>query len=201
MGNPNFKLLRVTGRLTNNDQTLYRPVLISKGIITLSDIADFISDKSSLTRGDVFSGALLLADELHRWLREGNTVDLGPLGRFAQQVEAAVPITDPDRFYPGDVRFRRIAYDPDLAYRSTYAGMRYRRDHSEEQLTGRSDAELATEVLALRRQYRLIHVELVRKALQVGYDRAMAIVKGLVADGRLQQLTLERRRFYAFVDE
>lgn len=198
MSKPKFKLQCIAGKFADPQAPAYYPVLVSKSTITLDDIAHRISDKCSLTIGDVASTVISLASELNHWLREGHSVDLGLLGRFVHQVQARRPLTEPAEVLNSDVIFRRIQYVPEAGALMDFRLQLYQHDRSAEQLRTFTPAQRQAMIMEMGATYRMIHATQVRRLLNTGFRQVKSDLEALVRRGLLEPHYLERRLFYFF---
>lgn len=77
-----FKLSPKVNSLKNPPETLYYPRAVKRAEIGLHEIAENISEASSLTRADVHAVIIALTDQLVRYLDNGYIVRIGEFGTF-----------------------------------------------------------------------------------------------------------------------
>ncbi|MEG1905340.1 MAG: hypothetical protein RR212_13160 [Bacteroidales bacterium] len=198
MSKPKFKLQPVAGKFATPEAPAYYPVLVSKSTIPLIEIAEWIADRCSLTIADITSAVYALADELNRWLKNGHSVDLGPLGRFVHQVRGVRPFLKPEEVTNKDVVFRRIQYFPEAVVLADFRELLYQHDRSVEQLRTFTPTERQRIIMELRNTHRMIHATQVRRLLNTGFRQVKSDLDVLVEQGVLEEHYLERRLFYFF---
>ena len=122
-----YTIIKQQNTLGEGKEDMYYPRLTGRQQITLEDIAEIISERSSLTRTDITATLVSLEDIIPEMLIRGYTVKLGDLGTFSLHAKVE---TSPERslvtwrsfkkmitrFRPGkalkirlsDVKFKRV---------------------------------------------------------------------------------------------
>lgn len=196
MSNAKFRLM-VNPVISDSRQiTLYKPVIVRRGLVSLDFIAGMIADKSSQSRADVISTVLALAQEMHRWICDGYAVDLGPLGRFEQILRSRVPITDPASMQNGDVGFGRIFYRPEATVLRSLKQQEYERDKSREVLTRPNEEARREQVMALFTKKPSVTAALVMREVGMRFVHAQALLQSLVAEGTVREMKLSHMTHY-----
>ena len=84
-----YKIIQQRNALNENSEVMYYPRLTESHKYDLDYVADMISMRSSLTKGDIVFTLVSLEDIIPELLREGGRVELGKLGSFSLQSNAA----------------------------------------------------------------------------------------------------------------
>lgn len=87
-----MKYRKMVRKLNYNGQisTKYNAKIVYDEVISLKDLADEISSKSSLNKSDVYSAVKALQEQFIEHLANGNVLDLGELGRFKASFKSKV---------------------------------------------------------------------------------------------------------------
>lgn len=196
MSNAKFRLTVNSAISESRQITVYKPVIVRRGLVSLDFIAGMIADKSSQSRADVISTTLALAQEMHRWICDGYAVDLGPLGRFEQILRSRVPITDPGAMQNGDVQFGRIFYRPEATILRSLKQQAYVRDRSKEVLLRPDDEARRELVMGLLSKNPSITATQVMREAGMRFVHAQALLQSLVAEGRVRAMKLSHMTHY-----
>ncbi len=78
-----YKIVKQRNALSDTKEEMYYPRLTERIKRNLDDVAEMISDQSSLSKGDVLSTLMSLEGIIPKLLRSGNQVELGDLGTFS----------------------------------------------------------------------------------------------------------------------
>lgn len=194
MSNAKFRLM--VNPVVSDLHPLYKPVLVSRGVVNLDFIAGLISDKSAQSRGDVIGTVISLGEALHTWLSEGYTVDLGPLGRFEQVVRSKEPITDPLARVAELVEFARIFYRPEVTIVRSLKRQHYERERSNELLWRPDSEERRKQILEMIDQSVSLTATKAAEALQMRFTSARLHLDALVDEGVLRKSLLSGRTYY-----
>jgi predicted histone-like DNA-binding protein len=84
-----YKIVKQRNALDKDKKEMYYPRLTKRYKYTLRDIAQHISDQSSLSRADIMAVLISLEEVIPKMLKNGRTVSLGDLGSFSLQAHAA----------------------------------------------------------------------------------------------------------------
>lgn len=83
-----YKIIKQRNALHKQKETMYYPRLTESHKYDLNDVADIISERSSLTKSDVIGTLVSLEYIIPKLLRDGGRVELGNLGSFSLQSNA-----------------------------------------------------------------------------------------------------------------
>lgn len=84
-----YNIIQQRNALNANSEVMYYPRLTESHKYDLDYVADIISRRSSLTKGDIVSTLVSLENVIPELLRRGGRVELGNLGSFSLQSNAA----------------------------------------------------------------------------------------------------------------
>ncbi|GHT13048.1 hypothetical protein AGMMS4956_08610 [Bacteroidia bacterium] len=101
------------------------------GSVGLSEIAKEISDRSSLTFGDVQNVLRNLLEVLPVYIRLGQTIHLEGFGSFHISVTSDGKST-PDALTVHDVRNARLLFKPGVELKKSIEGLQFEIEHSQQ---------------------------------------------------------------------
>ena len=84
-----YKIIKQRNALNENKAEMYYPRLTGRIKYDINAVAEKISDRSSLSKGDIIATLISLEDIIPELLKSGNTVELGALGSFSLQASAS----------------------------------------------------------------------------------------------------------------
>ena len=78
-----YSIVQQRNALDENKEEMYYPRLTESTKYELDEVAEMISERSSLTRADIIATLVSLEDIIPKLLRNGGRVELGNLGTFS----------------------------------------------------------------------------------------------------------------------
>ena len=112
------KLKMVTKRNPRNvsEPAKYHGVVVSRGKVNHHDLAELISNQSSMTEADVLGVLKALELNIINILESGQSVELGELGTFSIGA-STVGIEAKEKFSIRQVTKRRVLFRPGYSFR------------------------------------------------------------------------------------
>ena len=88
-----YKIIKQRNALDKDKSEMFYPRLTGRQHYELNDVAKMISERSSLTKGDIVATLVSLEEIIPKLLISGHTVKLGELGTFSLHAKTS---TSPD---------------------------------------------------------------------------------------------------------
>lgn len=109
--------------------------IVPSGTVDSKILAEEIHDASSLTIGDVEATITMLSEIMIRNLKEGKRIHIKGLGYFEMTLQCP-PIKDPKEIRAESIRFKSLAFRPEVALKKELSTTRFvraaRKRHSKE---------------------------------------------------------------------
>ena len=83
-----YRIVKQKNALDTDKAEMYFPRLTSRTKYDLHDVADMISQRSTLNKADIIATLISLEEVIPEFLKSGSIVDLGRLGTFSIQAKA-----------------------------------------------------------------------------------------------------------------
>ena len=101
-------------------------VPFSLGRVNEAFLSGIISERASLTEGDVASVVRNFLDEIPRWLRMGHSVHLEPLGSFRLSFGSEGADTE-EEFQVGMIRNLKVLFTPGVRFKEMLKRTEFRK--------------------------------------------------------------------------
>lgn len=113
-----------TDKTGEKEKVHYYGVPVSYNQVTVEDMAEKISQQSSLTEEDVISAVSSVAKLMRQQLADGNTVYLRDIGLFTVSASSEGCDT-PEECTPAKVKAKRVCFKADNKLRGILPGMKF----------------------------------------------------------------------------
>ena len=124
-----FRLVEKKDPTRNMERKFYANA-VNLGMKNIFDIADLISGRSSLTRGDILNVLSNFLDEVPPLLRDGFSVQLGELGTLRMTLSSEGAAAKKD-FHAESIA-PRVVFRPSTRFMNRLAGNHYEAERKEE---------------------------------------------------------------------
>ncbi len=82
-----IKAKRIGGGLRGTGKGMYYPTAVSRGTVSMQELAQRMAEKSAMNKGDILCVLVNLATEMKWILESGHSVKIDDLGTFSTVVE------------------------------------------------------------------------------------------------------------------
>jgi len=122
-----YRIVKQKNALDANKKEMFFPRLTNRQKYSARDVAEIISERSSLSKADILATLISLEGVIPELLKSGSIIDLGELGTFSIQAKVETSPTEEEvswrsfksvraKFRPGpalqmhlfDVNFKRV---------------------------------------------------------------------------------------------
>lgn len=121
-----YKIVKQRNALDKDRKVIYYPRLTKRYKYTLRDVAREISDRTSLSRGDIMSVLVSLEDIIPDILTNAGSVDLGELGTFSIQAHADIA-DDPEEVTWRSFKSIKAKFRPGAALKLNISQVKFRK--------------------------------------------------------------------------
>jgi predicted histone-like DNA-binding protein len=123
-----FKMIPKQNNLASPPEVKYYPCAVSKGEVSLNDLAKIIASRSTMSRADCYGVVMALTDVIGEALSNGNIVKIENLGTFKLNL-LGTPAETAEVLGKSNIKGAKINYKPsrelkDKVKRITYKRMR-----------------------------------------------------------------------------
>jgi predicted histone-like DNA-binding protein len=123
-----FKMIPKQNNLASPPEINYYPCAVSKGEVSLDDLAKIIASRSTMSRADCYGVVMALTDVIGEALANGNIVKIENLGTFKLNL-LGTPAATAEALGKSNIKGAKINYKPsrelkDKVKRITYKRMR-----------------------------------------------------------------------------
>lgn len=99
--------------LAHPPETKYYPCAVSKNSITMNDLANIVSSRSTMSKADCYGVMIAMSEAIGDALLEGNIVKIEALGTFMLTVQGSASNTIDD-LGKANIKSSRIVYKPSI---------------------------------------------------------------------------------------
>lgn len=110
----------------SEEKIRYYAIPVTSGQITTEKLAEYISDRCSLTAGDVLAAVSALSELIQEQLDSGYTVNLHNLGTFFISA-GSEGFDSPEKCTPRQVKAQRVCFKADPCLRKSLKQIKFAR--------------------------------------------------------------------------
>ena len=121
-----FKMIPKQNNLVSPPEVKFFPCAVSKGVVSLDDLAKIISGRCTISRADCYGVVIALSDAIGEALSGGSIVKIQNLGSF--QLSLSGTASD-DEFSLGkaNIKSAKVVYRPSKDLKSKIKRITYKR--------------------------------------------------------------------------
>lgn len=121
-----FKMVAKQNNLVSPPVVKYYPCAVSKGEVTLEDLAKIISERCTLSKVDCFGVMMAMSEVIGETLANGNIVKIDSLGTFALTLMGTAADT-PEPLGKTNIKGAKIVYKPSKDLKRTMKELDFKR--------------------------------------------------------------------------
>ncbi len=121
-----FKMVPKQNNLVSPPEIKFYPCSVSKGIVTLDDLAKVISSRCTISKADCYGVIIALSDAIGEALSDGKIVKVQNLGSFQLNL-LGTAAEDIEALGKSNIKSAKVVYRPSIDLKKKIKGITYKR--------------------------------------------------------------------------